>query len=193
MDDVDVWEFIDTDDLWIYDKLILSKKLGYKCGPAGTMPKKPGEYIVRPCVNFLMMGHGAKVENLHQYGSKIDVPAGYFWCERFYGRHLSFDFHYGKQVLAVEGFKEDQNRLDRFSKWQKCEESLTIPDFLVKISEKYEWLNVECIGDKIIEIHLRYNDDFRNHDSSTIYPIWKEDFYKSECGDRIGFLLKGNK
>jgi hypothetical protein len=189
MSDSDVWEFIEPDDLWIYDKLILSKKLGYTCGPAGTQPKRPGEYIVRPCVNFMMMGHGAKIEKLHQYGSTINVPPGYFWCERFYGRHLSFDFQYGKQVLAVEGFKDDESRLDRFSKWQKCNDVLPLPAIFDIITKKYEWLNVEVIGNKIIEVHLRYNDDFRNHDASTIIPIWKDQFYPSECGDRLGFLI----
>jgi hypothetical protein len=48
---------------------------------------------------------------------------------------------YGKQVLAVEGFRNSE-RLDRFSKWQRCEDVLTLPDFLVTISNKYEWLNV---------------------------------------------------
>ena len=33
--DVDVFDSIFSDDLWCVDKLILSKKLGYKCGPAG--------------------------------------------------------------------------------------------------------------------------------------------------------------
>ena len=189
MDDVDVWEFIEPDDLWIYDKLILARKLNYHCGPAGTLPNKSGEYIVRPCVNFMMMGHGASVVN----EKNINVPVGYFWCERFYGRHLSFDFYKGEQVLAVEGFKEDANRLNRFSKWQKCEDVLTLPNFLVTITNKYEWLNVECIGDKIIEVHLRYNDDFEGHSAKTIIPIWKDNFYRSECGDRVGFILKDNK
>jgi len=189
MNDVDVLNFIEPDDLWVYDKLILAKKFNYYCGPAGTLPNIPGEYIVRPCVNFMMMGHGAKVEK----GSEFDVPVGHFWCERFYGRHLSFDFHHGKQVLAVEGFREDPNRLDRFSKWQKCEDVLTLPDFLVTIAKKYEWLNVECIGDKIIEVHLRYNDDFEGHSARTIIPVWKDNFYRSECGDRVGFILEDSK
>jgi hypothetical protein len=188
MDDVDVWEFIEPDDLWIYDKLILARKLEYYCGPAGTLPKKSGEYIVRPCVNFMMMGHGAKVVS----GLEFNIPVGYFWCERFYGRHLSFDFYKGEQVLAVEGFRNDPNRLDRFSKWQKCEDELTLPEILVTIANKYEWLNVKCIGDKIIEVHLRYNDDFEGHSAKTIVPIWKDNFYKSECGDRVGFILGDN-
>jgi len=62
--DIDVWNFIDPEDLWIYDKLILSKKLGYYCGPAGTAPKKQNTYIVRPCVNFRMMGKGSSFMEL---------------------------------------------------------------------------------------------------------------------------------
>jgi len=190
MDDKDVWEFIKPDDLWIYDKLILSKKLGYSCGPAGTVPNKPGEYIVRPCVNFMMMGHGAKVEKILQYGSSFNVPAGYFWCERFYGRHLSFDYYKGEQVLAVEGFRDDPNRLDRFSRWEKIDLEFEIPDILLSLTGTYEWLNLECIGNKVIEVHLRYNDDFEGHSAKTIIPIWKGEFKESKCGDRLGFLLK---
>ena len=190
MDDVDVWGFISPDDLWIYDKLILSRKFKYNCGPSGTLPHTYGEYIIRPCVNFLMMGRGARVDTFSPNEKYFDVPPGYFWCERFYGRHLSFDFHHGKQVLAVEGFKNDPNQLNRFSKWRKCEKELTLPDFLVTIAKKYEWLNVECVGNKIIEVHLRYNDDFEGHSAKTIVPIWRENFYRSECGDRIGFILE---
>ena len=188
MDDKDVWEFIESEDLWIYDKLILAKRLGYLCGPAGVSPPKTNEYIIRPCVNFRMMGRGAKIVHLSE-NAHHDIPDGYFWCEVFKGRHLSFDFHHGKQVLAVEGFRNSE-RLDRFSKWQRCEDVLTLPDFLVTISNKYEWLNVECIGDKIIEVHLRYNDDFKGHSANTIIPVWKDEFYRSECGDRVGFILK---
>ena len=36
--DPDIWDKIKPDDLWIYDKLILSRKLGYLCGPAGVAP-----------------------------------------------------------------------------------------------------------------------------------------------------------
>ena len=28
-----VWKTINPDYIWVMDKLILSKKLGYKCGP----------------------------------------------------------------------------------------------------------------------------------------------------------------
>ena len=187
MDDKDCWGIVEVDDLWVIDKLILASNLGYRCGPAGVPPPFAGEYIVRPCVNFKMMSLGAYVTYLTP--TSYDIPNGYFWCERFKGRHLSFDYNYGKQVLAVEGFRDNPDRLDRFSKWQKIDEVFLLPEKLYKIAERYEWFNVEVVGDKVIEVHFRYNDDFANHNSDVIIPVWKEDFYNSPCGDRIGFLI----
>lgn len=190
MDDRDYWEIIDSEDLWVIDKLILAKTLGYKCGPASVPPHQAGEYIVRPCVNFKMMSAGAYVTYLSP--DSYDIPDGYFWCERFTGRHLSFDYNYGKQILAVEGFRNDPNKLNRFSKWQKIDEIFFAPKKILDIAAKYEWFNIEVIGDKIIEVHFRYNDDFKNHNSDIIIPIWKEEFYDSPCGDRVGFLIEPN-
>ena len=42
----------------------------------------------------------------------------------------------------------------------------------------------------MIEVHFRYNDDFANHDATTIIPVWSDQFYPSVAGDRLGFLLK---
>ena len=38
------WKNPKIDDLWALDKLILSKKLGYTCGPAGIEVPKEGIY-----------------------------------------------------------------------------------------------------------------------------------------------------
>ena len=184
--DIDVFDSISSDDLWCVDKLILSKKLGYNCGPAGISPAVPGQYIVRPIVNLKMMGVGATI----QYLDSDSIPDGYFWCEVFSGRHLSFDYHWGKQTLAVEGFRADTNRLDRFSHWTKIDEKFKLPDMLQNVADRYSWLNVEVIGDKVIEVHFRYNDDFANHDATTITPVWRDEFYPSPAGDRLGFILK---
>ena len=51
------------------------------------------------------------------------------------------------------------------------------------------------IGGNIIEVHFRYNDDFRNHNGKVIYPVWKDEelpqpegsiWYDSPCKDRLG-------
>jgi hypothetical protein len=185
--DVDVFDSIALDDLWCVDKLILSKKLGYTCGPAGIAPAVPGKYIVRPIVNLKSMSEGASI----QYLDSDSIPDGYFWCELFTGRHMSFDYHWGKQTLAVEGFRTDPTRLDRFSHWTKISDIFVLPDVLQIIANKYEWFNVEVIGNRVIEVHFRYNDDFAKHNATTIIPVWCDEFYSSPDRDRLGFILKG--
>jgi hypothetical protein len=187
--DVDVWDAIAPGDLWCLDKLILSKKLGYMCGPAGIAPSTAGQYVVRPIMNLKMMSVGANI----QYLESDSIPDGYFWCEIFTGRHLSFDYNWGKQTLAVEGFRTDPLRLDRFSRWTTVDEDFELPDILQTVADKYKWFNVEVIGDKVIEVHFRYNDDFANHNANTIIPVWSDEFYASRAGDRLGFILKDNK
>lgn len=186
--DPDIWETTPVQHLWVTDKLLLARNLGYYCGPAGVACK-PGRYIVRPCVNYRMMSRGATFMDLTPETEHL-VPDGYFWCEVFQGRHLTFDYAYGQQVLAVEGFRTDPDNLSRFSKWTKIDEKFVLPDILQKIADLEPWFNIEVIGDKIIEVHFRYNDDFTGHNSNTIYPIWRDQFYSSACEDRIGFLLE---
>lgn len=187
LSDSDAWSTVKPEYLWVTDKLMLAKQLGYLCGPAGVLVPANDYYIVRPCVNYRMMSRGATIQFLDK--ERDEIPDGYFWCESYYGRHLSFDYSYGKQVLAVEGFRDNQ-RLDRFCKWQKVEDSFTLPDVLQNIANHNQWLNVEVIGTKVIEAHFRYNDDFANHSSDVIFPVWKDKFYPSASGDRLGFMLK---
>ena len=76
-----VWKDIDPNHIWVMDKLILARKLGYACGPVGLDVPKPGWYIVRPCVNMQGMGLGAQkvwIEDL-----TIHLPIGYFWLGIF--------------------------------------------------------------------------------------------------------------
>lgn len=135
MDDCDVWKFIDGEDAWIYDKLILSKRLGYRCGPAGVVPEEVGDYIVRPISNYRMMGRGSSIVHI-EAGQDI-IPDGHFWCEVFTGRHLTFDYQYGVQKLAAEGFR-DGNRTDRFALWKKVADEYELPSILKPIAKKYE-------------------------------------------------------
>lgn len=187
MDDTEVWKLMSADDAWVYDKLILAKHLGYSCGPAGVAPEHSNYYIVRPICNYRGMGRGSVI--IHIDANADIIPDGYFWCEVFTGRHLSFDYNYGVQTLAVEGFKEN-SRTDRFSSWKKVIDKFVLPNTLQTIAIKSESMNIEVIGDKIIEVHLRSNPNFEMHNADEIIVIWKENFIASAVDDRIGFLLK---
>lgn len=197
IDDKDVWSQCPIDYLWIYDKLILSRKLGYLAAPAGIPVPRPGWYIVRPITNIRMMSRGAKKLWLTPEDTD-SVPDGYFWSEWFNGRQTSVDFHYGIQELAVEGFRNG-TRLDRFSCWKKITDRYNFPSVLGELWRLTPWVNIEYIDGKIIEVHLRWNDDFSNHSADVIYPVWRDEpleqpkntkWYASPSGDRLGFWIQ---
>ena len=173
MEDIEAvaWKNAHLDDLWIFDKLIVSRKLGYNCGPAGMEVPSPDWYIVRPCVNIPGMGRGASFDWLEKTTHQLD--AGYFWCEIFNGRHISVDYKNGNQVLAVEGFREEGDPLFRFSKWEKVNDIIPIPSIFYQLINRYEYINIEYIDGYAIEIHLRSNPDFV-HGNSVAYPVWKD-------------------
>ena len=163
----EVWDIIEPDDIWVMDKLILSRKLGYVCGPVGTPVPSSGWYIVRPCVNMKGLGLGAEKKWLD--GNTDHLPHGHFWCEWFEGRHLSIDYHYDRQVLAVEGFKGES--LTKWDKWVRVDDKIKLPYYLQGLAHKYKELNCEFIGDKLIEVHLRWNPDFQN-DITEYIPVF---------------------
>ena len=197
--DRDVYDSCPADWLWIFDKLIIARKQGVLAAPAGIPVPTSGEYIVRPITNIRMMGRGAQRMWI-QAGDDEPVPDGFFWSEVLEGPHVSVDYHWGEQALAVEGFRDDPARLDRFSRWCKIDREIPLPAILYGLEDHQEWINVEYIGDRVIEVHLRYNDDFANHDADEIWPVWSEsgrekpqecEWYASPAGDRLGFWIKG--
>lgn len=188
----------DPEDLWIYDKLILSTKLGYKCGPKGISVPEAGHYIVRPCVNIMGMGEGASIEYLED--STDHLPSGTFWCEVFTGPHYSFDFIDGELRLAVLGVKEEGS-VKNFKYWLRDDHQSEayIPEVIQEIVEKHKYVNVERIGLNVIEVHLRRNPDFYGHNSDIVIPVLKDEprlvisgmkFIEAKDGNRVGFYIK---
>lgn len=183
-DDYQLWPKIDLEDLWVYDKLILAKKLGYTCGPAGVEVPTPNKYVVRPITNINGMGIGAEIIWLEK--DTEHLPPGHFWCEIFNGRHLSVDYINKQQILCVEGFRDDTDPLWRWSRWEKVNDEIPIPSILSKINCQqfnYEF-NCEFIGNKLIEVHFRLNPDFR-HDVDILYVVWDNDDITPPVGMRF--------
>jgi hypothetical protein len=168
--DEQAWVAAEVNDLWLFDKLILSRKLGYVCGPAGVPVPSPGNYIVGPITNLKGMGVGASI--CHIQNTTDHLPAGHFWCEIFEGRHISVDYNHGIPTLAVEGFRNRDAPLYRFSKWSKVDQLYHIP-LAVSVLRKFEYSNIEFIGNKIIEVHLRSNPNFVYNNNVAI-PIWED-------------------
>lgn len=195
--DSEVWIDCEIENLWIFDKLLLSKHLGYVCGPAGVDVPKPGTYIVRPCMNLLGMGIGAKF--MYLKNSTDHIPPGHFWCEVFTGRHISVDYFRGEQILAVEGTHNTDSPLWKFSKWVRLDDAkIDLPSSLSFLFKNYDYINAEYIDGNLIEIHFRTNPDFQYGNVEAI-PVWNDDtvnvpegykYVESLDYKRKGFYIK---
>lgn len=183
-------------DLWVYNKLQLSRILGYTCGPSGTNVPKSDFYIVRPAINFLGMSIHARIEWIEN--STDNFHPAEFWCEIFKGEHLSVDFRNQTSELVVKGTRKSESPLYKWEKWQKIDRKIGFPPILSDLYGNYEWINCEFIDNHLIEVQIRQNPDFR-HGNSIAIPLWNDqkvenldNFEYIEDSDylRKGFYIK---
>jgi len=192
----DEWNAIHHNDLWIYNKLQLSRVLGYTCGPVGTTVPKPDFYIVRPSINFLGMGRFAEI--LWIENSTDHLYPSNFWCEVFKGEHLSVDFYHQEAKLVVRGIKNEDDPLYKWQKWEKIDRKIGFPPILSHLTGNYDWINCEFIDGNLIEVHIRQNPDFR-YGNDVAIPIWDDNdqekhrnlrYIKDSDYKRKGFYIK---
>lgn len=172
LEDWDAWNRY-PQHRWIFNKLELSLRLGYCAGPTPMPVPTTGDYIVRPIYNLSGMGAGAVLINL-EAGRVYDFPPSYFWCERFEGDHLSVNYEWqGSRLIPTHTSlgETDFNNLSRFKRWTKIEHrNLELPNWISSLRFVNN-INIEFIGDKIIEIHLRHGVDFPDG-ATEIIPVW---------------------
>ena len=89
----------------------------------------------------------------------------------------------------------------KWGKWERVnhKKEHKIPNLLFPIILNYYRINLEYIGNKLIEVHFRENEDFKNSISEFI-PVWEgqettpPDGYKfinyEDVGGRIGAFVK---
>lgn len=155
-------------DRHLYNKLALSRILGYECG-TGVIPRS-GVWIVRPIINLEGMGLDAVIRH---YEAGAAIPEGMFYCEVFAGRHITIDYvrenGVWTQRSTFEGFNTPGN-LIQFSRWTRVVFPYTLPTMLRSVEADH--INIETIGGMIIEVHLRGNPDPVMYDD--FWPIWSE-------------------
>ncbi len=162
-----------------FNKLWVAEKFGHLCGPAGMDIPKDGTYIIRPIYNLEGMGVGAEVKDLKE--GDHSTPPGYFWCEYFIGAHLSVDYVFNYDAMtggswigvsSYEGYNT-KNNLIQFKSWNK---NYLMPELSREWQElrDVKEINIEYIGNKIIEVHLRHGNPFRNVYDELI-PVWASD------------------
>lgn len=193
--DEDIWPLVPLSDRWIFDKLLLSCELGHISGPPGVDVPKPDVYVVRPCVNLMGMGLGMQFCYIEK--ETDDLPPGHFWQEVFVGDHLSIDYYKGELLRCTRGEKHE-HMPQRFTRWTVIDHQPEMPAVVEYFIDAYPQVNVETIGGKVIEVHLRGNPDF-DDGAVEIIPVWKDSdiqcpqgftWVADPDGDRLGFYKR---
>lgn len=150
-----IYSMVPLEDRWLFNKLTLSERLGYVCGPSGTSAPA-GEFIIRPILNLAGMGTGGVFR--HQTpvvrGAPVNdhIPAagypGHFWCEAFDGPHQFCEYINDVPQASTKGIVQGDRLV-----FSETTDFIVLPDFLKNISR---YLLVEAIGDKIIEVSFRH-------------------------------------
>jgi hypothetical protein len=191
MTDAEAWQRYPL-QRWLYGRLQLSQALGYECGPAGTLPPRSGTWFVKPIINLNGMGVGAYAQ-YYDGGPIFPVRPGSFWMPHYTGRHLSIDLTRTSSGWDFDLTVECIYRNNRPYEWRKVDAPEVFDLSLINAADVIS-LNIELIGNHVIEVHLRRNYDFdAMPDASSIFPVWEGDPVPADMvadpEDADGFLV----
>jgi hypothetical protein len=150
---------------WAYNKLLVAEKQGLLCAPHGVVPTDFPVFS-KPIYNLNTMGADSRVlyssAEYHEHRK-----AGHMWSELLVGDHISTDvlvldgnilWHSHTQGYPLEG-----GTFDRWDVNIQCDENLL--RYLIRfVRQNFRGfngpMNLETIGGKIIEMHLRFADQW---------------------------------
>jgi hypothetical protein len=163
-DDGDAWAW-NPAHRWVYDKLKVAESQGMSCGPHGVEP--PGFPVFsKPVFNLRGMGTGSRVlRTLGEY--RTHQKPGHIWMPFLTGVHVSSDCavvggcpRWWRHAIGVP------TREGMFDHWVILAEprpAIEGPggEWLRRHLEGYTGMvNLETIGGRIIEVHLRFADQW---------------------------------
>lgn len=150
---------------WVYNKLEIAEKQGLVCAPHGVAPDQFPVFS-KPIYNLRNLGSGIKVlEDMEDY--REHCSSGHMWSELLIGDHVSTDLAVlnGKVVWLSHtlGIASGRGTFDRWeinvSVPQQHEKRLVY--FIeLHLSDYTGMLNAEMIGGRIIEMHLRFTNQW---------------------------------
>jgi hypothetical protein len=163
-DDPDAWGLYPA-HRWIYDKLAVALSQGLDAAPHGVMPPAFPVFS-KPITNLRGMGAGSQViESAAAYEAAL--TAGHFWCTLLTGAHVSSD------VALVNGrpvwWRHSTGATKpggTFDHWHIHAEPMPPVEawcgaWCTRHLAGYTGMaNLETIGSRIIEAHLRFADQW---------------------------------
>jgi hypothetical protein len=144
----------------LYNKKFIAQTQNILYGDNKTYPNT-FPVIIKPIVNLYGMGKDAYIANdKHQIEN---IPESFFWSEILHGPHISVDVFYNNNTInGTIAFYGEKDKLFTFKYWEYLENYIlpsTIIDWInIHLVGFNGVLNIEIIGGKIIECHLRMGD-----------------------------------
>jgi hypothetical protein len=155
------WE-THTSFRWVYNRLDVALTQSITCAPLGIVPKKFPIFL-KPITNLYGGGVGArKLSTMREY-EQFKHLSGYFWMEFLTGDHLSHDvvMQNGKVVFSLT-FRGHSMGKGMFDFWETIGSNKPLEyakRWVTRHLRTYTGcVNLETLGGKIIECHLRPGD-----------------------------------
>jgi hypothetical protein len=163
-EDADAWNWYPR-HRWVYDKLKIADSQGLDCGPHGVAPRAYPVFS-KPATNLKGMGVGSRVIANAREMDEHYTP-GHFWMTLLDGEHVSTDCAVvdGKPCWwrHATGVPFEHGMFDYWTVHAAGRPALEryLGDWLTAHMRGYTgMLNFETIGGRIIEVHLRFADQW---------------------------------
>ncbi|WP_428484453.1 hypothetical protein [Rhodopila sp.] len=163
-DDPDAWRLYPA-HRWIYDKLAVALSQGLEAAPHGVMPPRFPVFS-KPITNLRGMGVGSRtIASAADY--KAAQTAGHFWCTLLTGAHVSSDValiggqpRWWRHTTGVAGPGGTFDYWHIHTKPMPDIESWCGAWAAKHLAGYTGMVNLETIGGRIIEAHLRFADQW---------------------------------
>jgi hypothetical protein len=163
-EDADAWQWYPA-HRFVYDKLAVALSQGLQAGPHGV-PPSGFPIFSKPIVNLKGMGVGSRALASEADYEKYYAP-GHFWMPLLEGRHVSSDLAVVDGVPRwwrhVTGKPAGEGTFDYWTVQAAPDAGIEARcgDWVRKHLAGYTgMLNLETIGGTIIEVHLRFADQW---------------------------------
>ncbi len=163
-DDPEAWEW-NPAHRWVFDKLQVALSQGLAAGPHGTMPPKFPVFS-KPIMNFRGLGAGSRILHSAEDYDRHHT-AGHFWMTLLEGPHVSSDVALldgePKWWRHATGLATGEGMFDRWTIHAAADPPLEAAcgAWIARNLQGFTGvLNLETIGGRIIEAHLRLSDQW---------------------------------
>jgi hypothetical protein len=163
-EDGDAWRWF-PEYRWVYDKLAVAGSQGLECAPHGVDPESFPVFS-KPIYNMRGMGAGSGVlRTLKEY--KHRQRPGHMWMQLLEGEHVSTDVAVVSGKIAwlrhTVGTPLEGGMFDHWTVLAESRPGIAayLGEWIGRHMPNYTgMLNFETIGERIIEVHMRFADQW---------------------------------